>query len=1441
MNLLSKYSGEVTPYTVILCNRNHINLGLIQNPSELTVKINMNAADEITFTLYEESEPLWDKIEDFKYVLIPEIDYLNPNGEYFEIAVSYSVEDGGKKTITGVSAGECELGQINLYGVEINTETDIDRADYKVAKFWDEKTENQPNTLLYRVLKEVPNWSVGHVDASIAQLQRTFSIDGISIYDFLTQQAAQEFNCLFQFDSYDRVINVYDLYTVCTHKNSDGTSCGERGDFYQVCPKCGTDDELHYYGKDTTVYVDSENLSDNAGLEIDKDSVKNCFHLVAGDDNMTAAVLNCSPSNSSYIYYFSDEQKEDMSKELRDALDKYESDLKAVQPTYADMMEKYYDAIDKESYYENTMMPTLTPDLPTTTDEYEKSKLYADKLTNYNLSPIALDYISPDTSQATVENSIEEYAKVYVPTAYYEVEVARIADWNHVKNVSLPTYMVDPTYSYDEASNTGTWTGVLVVKNYNDETKPAFSQVLTISFSSANQEQFIRQKIEKMLTAYDYYQRDDYRANKDDRYMFNVLKLTDINKYKESIKLYCMTLLKDFRTSIEGCLDMLSEFSIGDGSDETDQQPEFQKLYNTYYQMREATEAEMNERQKQIDEQNALINKYQAENKEYIEKYDLKKYLTGDLYNEFCAFRREDEYNNTNYISDSLDTAKELFKRANEFYKEATKELKKASNYKYNITTDLANLLAIKEFEPLATGFDLGDWIRIRVDKDIFRLRFISYTVNFSQLDKIQVEFSDATKARIDDPYYSIKNVLDQARSMATSYSAVTRQVKNNSDKTTVIDNWVENGFDATKTKIVDNATNQGITIDQHGVLARRWSDINKKFDNKQLKLINNGIYITDDNWKTIKTALGNYYYQDPVTAKQTETYGLMADTIVGKFILGNKLSVQALGKDPITGDQNFVTFNVDSDGVQLNNSSFSLTADKKNALGHRNKIVLDPKFGLLMGDDRILDYSNGKYTIKSDYVNEDGTLKYNVSSGQIPDGASTYIDINTGNVIFNGSLHAYNGYFSGTVAQNKTSVDDDSHAGFYFDGTGQANMGGNASHIKIKNDGTVDINSDNVKFGNVFSVNNTGAKIAGFHLTDGTMYTGNKSSIDSEESGIYMDSNGNFAIGNGSRGITIKDGAMTFNGDISEDDLTAGLAQKINEGASAKEIAEAAQISAANAQYFYNQWVESGTTYIDGSKIAAGTITATQLSAVQFNTLTDGITKLQISGGNVNFYFSSDNICTGSIGSAAELLHIQSSYGVLIQSGTQSISVGHNGITMNGDFIATLPISSLDVTKHYAGSGNIIFGSDDQGKNAAVTGWVDDHYVKKSDRRVKDNIKTLDENTIIDIYNKINPVSFNYKNIKDPDTFYTQGTQFGFIAQEIESIIKPIFNDNSVVITKTEYLGETERKLCPDGLKKINYEEFHAFHVVYGHYLNKRINQLEAKLSELENKIIKE
>jgi len=269
---------------------------------------------------------------------------------------------------------------------------------------------------------------------------------------------------------------------------------------------------------------------------------------------------------------------------------------------------------------------------------------------------------------------------------------------------------------------------------------------------------------------------------------------------------------------------------------------------------------------------------------------DFEKFLGEKLWLEFCSFRREDKYSNDNYISEGKNNA-EIITLANEFIETAKKEIYKSAELQCSISASLKNLLVIEKFKPLVNNFRVGNWLRVMVDDRVYKLRLISYTIDYDSLDSISVEFSDVVRSN--SSIKSVKDVLAQASSIATSYPAVQRQAKQGEESNAVVSSWFDSGLDATNVKIVGGADGQCQTWDNHGMLFREYDDATGDYSPEQMKIINSTMAITTDNWKTTKTAVGKYYYVDPETGEMRMAYGVNGETIIGKFILGENLSIQ--------------------------------------------------------------------------------------------------------------------------------------------------------------------------------------------------------------------------------------------------------------------------------------------------------------------------------------------------------------------------------------------------------------------------------------------------------------------------------------------------------------------------------------------------------------------
>ena len=894
---IQDFPVNVLDYTIILTSRSHKIYGRVINVEyeSIDFKNNFNSANELNFTVHKTLndvvDPLWDKIIDFKFVYVPELN------EYFEINVQLDdSSDDVTKTITAKSVCECELSQIMINETEINTEDDIARDDYVVTTFYNEVDANA--SLLHRVLKEAYGYTIGHVDETLKRLQRSFSIDGTSIYDFLTGDCAEQFNCIFIFDSVYRRINAYDLYTNCLNPQ-----CGYRGEFTDICPECGGT-KLSYFGTDTTIYVDKDNLTDSISLTTDTSSVKNCFKIVAGDDDMTAAVRNVNPSGSDYIYYVNSIQKEDMSDELVKKYESYIKECEKYSPEYVELNKNIYECLDKILYYTSSMMPTID------TSNSDTAATQAEKLTVANLSPVGLTAVTTSTSVTTVNSALKNYAKVYIKTGYFKVEV---------DTATGITNEFEYVGTDDDGYNYGTWYGRFKVTNYSDEDDVAYTDYMSIKVYDSY-ESFLEQKIRKTI------------ANDDtgDNNIYDVLSIKTIENFKQALTLYSLNRLTSFNDSIQGVIDILVEADqASEGADY------YSDIYMPYYNKLKACQNEMNVRQKTIDEWQEKYDNYCKQRKIIQDNLNLRNYLGENLYNEFSLYRREQTYSNDNYISDGL-TNDELLNRATELIEEARKELYKSGELQHSISSTLYNLLQMEEFKPLKEHFQVGNWLRINVDGTIYRLRLISYEVSFGSLENINVEFSDVTKTA--DGMLDISSIQAQTQSLSGSYNYISKQAKSGQEANNSISKMLKDGLDTSVT-LIKNADSEDVVIGKTGIKLRAFNDINNDYDPEQAAFIHNMLVFTRDNWRTAETALGKLSYT--LDGKLYTTYGLQTQIMISGIIVSGQ--IYSSNYSSVSGQEKGTHFDLETGGFQLGG----------------DKIVFDPDTNRLTLKDILVEWNN--------------------------------------------------------------------------------------------------------------------------------------------------------------------------------------------------------------------------------------------------------------------------------------------------------------------------------------------------------------------------------------------------------------------------------------------------------------------------------------------------
>lgn len=689
----------------------------------------------------------------------------------------------------------------------------------------------------------------------------------------------------------------------------------------------------------------------------------------------------------------------------------------------------YFNSIDLESFVQTKMAPTYEMEV------YDKHHALS-LLTSENIGTVSVSGFGSGTVKTVVENAILQAAKTIINTALFKVSIA------------------NSSYTYIAGADSGKWNGRFTITDLQDD-NPTTNTVtgsadITITVDG-NVEAYCKNRIKYIMS-----QSDLPVAN-------NLYDLSmSESEIHSQILLYSIDNLKIISNVMQSCMDVLME-KISEITDRSIGNPVYSKL-TEYYEKYKRRQENITARINTLSDYISKVHKFGLLMLAYISEVqnilDFQKYLetyshehkTQNLWDVFNYYRREDTYTNENIISDSLDTNADVVQYAGYLMDFAKKEAVKAGTPQITISTTLNNLLALPEFSPIIDSFDVGNWIRVRTDiqndrleDPIYKLRLLSYKISFDDVQSIDVEFSTATNTW--SGLRDVQDVIASAQSMASSYTTIAKQVDKNESATATVNRWVNNGLDLTNQKIVSDANNQNILIDEHGILGRRYDDISDVYDPCQIKILNNGLYTTHDDWETIDAGVGKFMWKNPDKDwAEEETYGIIARKIVGEQLLGEDLR--------ITNATGSLTFDVN--GLVVKNS--------------KNTISINPNenaFEIRKGNEKQL------------YIDTDGNINLSgdakISWANITDAKSNVTQI-TKDTIATENLVANNLKVNAANIQGKLIAEQIDTKGLIAE-----NISGNTITGKTINGGQINIGSGN------FVVDSSGNLI-----TKGTMSLGN-------------------------------------------------------------------------------------------------------------------------------------------------------------------------------------------------------------------------------------------------------------------------------------------------------------------------------------------------------------
>lgn len=374
----------------------------------------------------------------------------------------------------------------------------------------------------------------------------------------------------------------------------------------------------------------------------------------------------------------------------------------------------------------------------------------------------------------------------------------------------------------------------------------------------------------------------------------------------------------------------------------------FQELQNNTDQQNEDIQAEID---------NILAQMTDISNQCNILKFMINKDSSGSLSQELECYWIEGSYENNNLsvldtttMADAINMAKELMENGEE-------QLKKVSQPKYSFTISTQDFTKIKEFKKFAYQLELGKTITVeKSDGLLFSPAVTEIALNLEEPDNFSLVFSSS--ATLNGNEFTFADMIAESNQAIREVKANWQDLIDYSKNKAKITSLINNPLDRTLKYGQDKMSRQEFIVDNTGILGRRYADEGKTtFVDEQIRIINNLILFTDDNWKSTKTALGRIVYEQD---GQTKTaYGLIAETLVGSLIMGETMQI-------INPDSSIV---LNKDGIVIKS-------------GENSKITLSTNDNLMMkidyNDDVIFSVDNtGRLSIISGYIGttEEGFL----------------------------------------------------------------------------------------------------------------------------------------------------------------------------------------------------------------------------------------------------------------------------------------------------------------------------------------------------------------------------------------------------------------------------------------------------------------------------------
>lgn len=285
------FFGQADPPAIFLCNPNRDRIASIARVIYDTKLITrFNALSEFSFRIPQSIDNKETILDAYGLMKVKRQIYIENVG-YFIITSAIENSDGSVPILTV----ECQSLESELSNKKLN----VLSGTCKLYTAGSSSISPEDNLLGY-IVSLVPNWSIaGTISGTLASKYRTFDVSDSTIYGFLMNDVEKAYECIFRFDTINRLIYVDTL--------TDAVS-------------------------DTDIFISYDNLAQETELSEMSDEIVTALHVYGGN---SLDIRSVNPLGTNIIYNFAYYKNINwMSQSLINALTAWEDKVVSYEPQY---------------------------------------------------------------------------------------------------------------------------------------------------------------------------------------------------------------------------------------------------------------------------------------------------------------------------------------------------------------------------------------------------------------------------------------------------------------------------------------------------------------------------------------------------------------------------------------------------------------------------------------------------------------------------------------------------------------------------------------------------------------------------------------------------------------------------------------------------------------------------------------------------------------------------------------------------------------------------------------------------------------------------------------------------------------------------------------------------------------------------------------------------